>query len=157
MDVAAVARKAAFAMAAPGFFSPPSVTPSKAKRRFTLEQANRTLPYVSRVVGDIVKAHKQATDLQSKLETLRPGRTYDNTERDLGRVCERLQVLVEELTSVGCELKDYQIGLVDFFGRHQGRDVCLCWRLGEARVNYWHELHTGFAGRQPVSILDERD
>lgn len=144
-------------MPAPQFFSPPSVTPSKVKKRFTLDQANRTLPFVSRVVGDIVKAHKHAIDLQTKMETLRPGRTYDNAERDLGLVCERLQVLVDELNTVGCELKDYQMGLVDYVGRHQSRDVYLCWKLGEARINYWHELHTGFAGRQPVSILDERD
>jgi hypothetical protein len=144
-------------MAAPQFFSPASVTPSKAKRRFTLEQANRTLPYVSRIVSDIVKSHQTATDHQAKLETLRPGRAYDATERELGKACVRLQALVEELLDVGCELKDYQTGLVDFFGRHQGRDVYLCWKLGESRINYWHELHTGFAGRQPVSILDERE
>lgn len=144
-------------MAAPQFSSPPSVTPSRAKRRFTLEQANRTLPYVSRVVSDIAKAHKTATELQSRMETMRPGRAYDHAERDLGRVCVRLQGLVEELNDVGCELKDYQMGLVDFVGRHQARDVYLCWRLGEARINYWHELHTGFAGRQPISILDERE
>ena len=47
------------------------------------------------------------------------------------------------------------MGLVDFIGRHQGRDVYLCWKLGEAAIAYWHELQTGFAGRQPVSSLQE--
>ena len=98
-------------------------------------------------VSLVVCAHNEAAAIGAKLENA--------LALDWPR--ERLQVLVEELTTVGCELKDYQMGLVDYVGRHQGRDVYLCWRLGEARVNYWHELHTGFAGRQPVSILDERE
>ena len=144
-------------MAAPQFTTPPSVKPSRVKKRFTLDQANRALPYVSRVVSDIVKAHEKATGLQVKLETLRTTRAQDNAERELVAVMDRLQVLVDELHGVGCELKDYQTGLVDFIGRHQGRDIYLCWRLGEARIGYWHEMQSGFAGRQPVSILDERD
>ena len=63
--------------------------------------------------------------------------------------------LVEEINQVGCELKDCSIGLIDYLSRHQGRDIYLCWKLGEERVNYWHELHSGFAGRQPVSVLQE--
>ena len=144
-------------MAAPQFFTPPSVKPSRTKKRFTLEQANRALPYVSRVVTDIVKAHEAATRLQTKLEGLRSGRTNEVAERELVGWLDRLQTLVDELHGVGCELKDYQTGLVDFVGRHQGRDVYLCWRLGEARIAYWHELQSGFAGRQPVSILEERE
>lgn len=143
-------------MAAPQFFSAPTVAPSRPKKRFTLDQANRTLPYVTRVVNDIVRAHHAAAEVQARLDALRPGRQYDLVERELGHVLERLHTLTGELTQVGCELKDFESGLVDFVGRHQGRDVYLCWRLGESRVNYWHELHTGFAGRQPVSILDER-
>lgn len=144
-------------MAAPQSFIPPSVKPSRTHKRFTLEQANRALAFVSRVVADIVRVHKQVTDLQGKLETGRSSKAQELSERELASALDRLQAFVDELHTVGCELKDYQMGLVDFVGRHQGRDIYLCWRLGENRINYWHELHTGFAGRQPVSILDERD
>jgi hypothetical protein len=144
-------------MAAPQFFTPPSVKPSRSKKRFSLEQANRAIPYVSRIVSDVVKAHAAATSLQAKLETIRSGKPGDTSEREVAGVLERLQSLVEELHRVGCELKDYQTGLVDFIGRHQGRDVYLCWKLGEARIAYWHEIKSGFAGRQPVSILEERE
>ena len=78
-------------------------------------------------------------------------------EQELELKLDRLQALVEELGEVGCELKDYQMGLVDFIGRHKGRDVYLCWKLGESKVNYWHELQTGFNGRQPVNTLDEKE
>jgi len=66
-----------------------------------------------------------------------------------------LEDYVDELTDVGCELKDYQIGLIDFVGRHQRRDVYLCWKLGEERIGYWHEMNAGYAGRQPISTLQE--
>ena len=47
------------------------------------------------------------------------------------------------------------MGLIDFTGRHKGRDVCLCWKLGEETVGYWHEMDAGFAGRQPIATLRE--
>src|SRR5262249_8425800 len=144
-------------MAGPQFFTPPSVTPSRPKRRFTLEQANKTLPLVSRIVSDIVKAHEVATSLQAKIEAASPSSDQQQAETELEQKLDRLQTLVDELSEVGCELKDYQTGLVDFVGRHQGRDVYLCWKLGEGTIGYWHELQTGFAGRQPVSVLDERE
>jgi hypothetical protein len=142
-------------MAGPQFFTPPGVTPSRPKRRFTLAQANKSLPLVRRIVQDIVKMHQRATILQASLELPSPIKQRNTAEEELEAALERLQDLVDELSGVGCELKDYQMGLVDFIGRHQGRDVYLCWKLGEAAIAYWHELQTGFAGRQPVSSLQE--
>jgi hypothetical protein len=46
------------------------------------------------------------------------------------------------------ELKDLQMGLIDFYHEREGRIVYLCWRLGEPEVLFWHDLDTGFAGRQ---------
>ena len=69
----------------------------------------------------------------------------------------RLEDYVNELTEVGCELKDYQVGLIDFTGHHKGHDVCLCWKLGEDEVGFWHEPEAGFAGRQPVATLRETE
>ena len=143
-------------MAAPQFFVPPRVSPSKAKRRFTVEQANKALPLVSRIAADIVRVHKNATHVQSQIEKLGTGSKERSTlETEQERTLERLQNLVNELSEVGCQIKDFQIGLIDFTGRHAGRDVCLCWKLGEARIEFWHELDAGFAGRQPVSSLEE--
>ena len=142
-------------MAGPQFFTPPIVTPSKSKKRFTLAQANKTLPLVSRIAADIVAVHQAASTLQGRLETIKSSKEQNKTEKELESKLDRLQTLVDELSEVGCELKDYQTGLVDFMGRHQGRDVCLCWKLGEAKIGFWHELQTGFAGRKPVSELGE--
>lgn len=50
----------------------------------------------------------------------------------------------------GCELKDLDAGLVDFPHHRDGQIVFLCWKRGEARIEYWHDLESGFAGRQPL-------
>jgi hypothetical protein len=59
-------------MAAPQFSAPDSVRPSRPKRRFTIDQANRSLPLVQRVVGDIVKTHALAMKLQHEIERQQP-------------------------------------------------------------------------------------
>jgi hypothetical protein len=142
-------------MAGPSSFVPPKVAPSRTKRRFTLEQANRSLPLVGRIVRDIVAAHQKITVLQGRANG---AAARDKTmQKELEGAVDRLQGFVDELTEVGVELKDYQTGLVDFIGRHRGRDVYLCWKLGETKVAYWHELQSGIAGRQPVATLDESE
>ena len=138
--------------------SPRRVAPARPTRRFTLIQANRALPLVSRIVADVVRTHDRAMALQARQDP-KPGgdkAAPPAAHAELDAAMDRLQDYVAELAEVGCELKDYRTGLVDFVGRHQGRDVLLCWRLGEACVGYWHELNAGFAGRVPVSVLDER-
>jgi hypothetical protein len=145
-------------MAGPQFSVPPRVTPSRPKRRFTLAEANRTLPLVCRIVSDITREHQKVTGLQEQLQHLSASaKARPQVEKDLEAGSERVSSLVEELTQIGCQIKDLQTGLVDFIGRHQGRDVCLCWKLGEAQVAHWHELDAGAAGRQPVSTLREGD
>ncbi|HEV8291852.1 MAG TPA: DUF2203 domain-containing protein [Tepidisphaeraceae bacterium] len=139
-------------MAAPQF-STSGTKPSKTRRRFTLEQANKALPLVTRIVRDIVNTHERATQLQAKLEESTGRET--TLQAQLDAALEQLQDYVDELGSIGVELKDYESGLIDFPGRHQGRDVYLCWKLGEEKVGHWHELHSGYAGRQSTSTLEE--
>jgi len=141
-------------MAGPQFITPKSVSPSRSAKRFKLAEANRSLPLVRRIVSDIVKTHDQITTLQTNLESAK-AKDQPALQTSIDRAVEHLQNYVEELHEVGCDLKDYQIGLVDFLGRHRGHDVCLCWKLGEEKIGFWHEIQTGVAGRQPVSVLEE--
>ncbi len=126
---------------------------SRQGRHFTIEQANRSLPLVRRIVRDIVNAHERAMQLQGRLEELTANQSTSPLQAQLDEAMEQLQAYVSELNDVGVELKDYEAGLIDFLARHQGRDVYLCWRLGEETIAYWHELHAGFAGRQPISTM----
>jgi len=125
-------------------------------RRFTLEQANSALPLVRRIVADIVQAHAVASERRDALERSSGTKESAAAQQALEMAIERLEDLVDELEDVGAELKDYQTGLIDFVGRHDGRDVYLCWKLGEDTITHWHELDAGFAGRKPVALLHEK-
>ena len=125
------------------------------QKYFTLAEAERALPLVRRVVTDVVRTHEEATELHGQLEVRQSVAVRDDLQNRLELAVDRLGDLIDELKTIGCELKDYRTGLIDFVGKHQGRDIYLCWRLGEPRIEHWHELHTGFAGRQPISLLSE--
>jgi hypothetical protein len=58
--------------------------------------------------------------------------------------------LVEEVQGLGVEVKDLSMGLVDFLALREGRDVYLCWRVGESRIDWWHTLEGGFSARQKL-------
>jgi hypothetical protein len=62
----------------------------------------------------------------------------------------RLDALVRRIQATGAILKDINLGLLDFLSKRDGREVYLCWRYGEDRIEFWHELHTGYSGRQPL-------
>lgn len=141
-------------MAGPQFATPEPVFSSRARRHFTLQQANRALPLVRRVVSDIVQTRELATQLQSRLEGA-SGKEHERIQNELDLAIDKLHTYLDELTEIGVELKDFQTGLVDFIGRHQGREVYLCWKLGEEAIGFFHELNAGFAGRTPVSMLQE--
>lgn len=141
-------------MAGQQFLTPRRVVPSRQIKRFTLSQANSTLPLVRRIVDDLVKTYEQISRLQSR-QIDAPAKDQDDLQKQLDRAKDKLQGYADELHDVGCEMKDLRIGLVDFVGCHQGRDVCLCWKLGEDTIAYWHEQQAGFAGRQPISTLQE--
>ena len=146
-------------MAGPQFSTSGPAHAARPKRRFTLELANRSLPLVKRIVSDIVHTHADAAKARQELERQPAngkGRPAQEAQARLEAALTRLEDYLDELSEVGCELKDFQMGLIDFVGRHQGRDVCLCWKLGEEKVTHWHELDAGYSGRQPVSKLEER-
>ncbi|HEY4303408.1 MAG TPA: DUF2203 domain-containing protein [Gemmatimonadaceae bacterium] len=127
-------------------------------QHFTVEQANRTLPLVRRVVEDIVDQHRRwretILELDLVSQSARPEEQAARVEelvrqaRDLSRELEAYQ---RELRELGIQLKDSRLGLVDFPSEIGGRKVLLCWRLGEPEVQFWHEANAGYAGRQPLS------
>ncbi len=57
------------------------------------------------------------------------------------------------LEKIGCILRDVDIGLIDFLSLHRGKEICLCYRIDEDRIAYWHELYDSFEGRRPLKEL----
>jgi hypothetical protein len=127
-------------------------------QRFTVEQANRTLPLVRRIVEDIVDQHRRWRETIVELDLVTQTVPLDDQAqraeeltrkaRDLSR---ELEVYQRELRGLGIQLKDPRLGLIDFPSEIDGRTVLLCWRLGEPEVQFWHEANAGYAGRQPLS------
>jgi hypothetical protein len=124
---------------------------------FTVEQANRTLPLVRKIVDDVVRQHRRWRDAILELElpvsaahaNHPPGR-IEQIEREAQQLARELDGYQRELEALGIQLKDRRLGLVDFPSEIDGRRVLLCWRHGEPDVQYWHEVDSGYAGRQPL-------
>jgi len=132
----------------------PALLPAaETRRHFTIAQARRTLVYVRPIVRDIREAYRSAVALQHRLEYPLPDEDLDQLRVQYEALMERLNRFVDELHEVGAELKDYDLGLVDFPAEHDGREICLCWKYGETDVEAWHETDAGFSGRQPLTAL----
>lgn len=61
-----------------------------------------------------------------------------------------LRSAIAEIEGVGAMVKDLDIGLIDFLSIYRGREVCLCWKLGEDRIRFWHGTEEGFKGRKAI-------
>ena len=125
-------------------------------RHFTVEQANATLPLVRRIVQDIVTQFRLWNEKMNEIDLVAAsGRAADNDiasrlEAEAQVLAREIEGFRRELADLGIEMKDPGIGLIDFPSTMGSRPIYLCWRLGESEVGYWHEIHAGYAGRQPL-------
>ncbi len=127
-------------------------------RYFTLEEANQALPYVRRIVTDVVEAYERWRDGVRDYEVLAANSRSDEGETEqqvalrteVDTIARQINAYLEELNKVGCVFKGFDGGLVDFYCRLTDRDICLCWKLGEPEIRYWHEIDGGFAGRKEL-------
>jgi len=127
---------------------------------FTVEEANRTLPLVSRIVEDLVREHKMWEDKVREFELATVGSSPDHPDAtaellqmEAQRLATDIEGFVAELNDLGVICKGMGTGLVDFRGQIEARDVFYCWKLGEPSVLYWHEVDAGFVGRQRLNPL----
>jgi hypothetical protein len=140
--------------------APAKPTAAKKRKYFTVEEANKALPLVRMIVGDIVRQDRVVEDLQERLSALtRERRRPSNdlyaeelaqSQAELESEEAKLTTYLDELKRLGVEFKGAD-GLVDFYSIIDGREVFLCWRLGEPEVSFWHDLDAGFAGRQALN------
>ena len=116
------------------------------------------MPLVKRVVADITTLFPKWRDLVYRYELVaadaRPewGESQEQVglRTDIEAVARDINGFLEELEQIGCVFKGFEAGLVDFYGKLDGRDILWCWKIGEDSITHWHELDAGFAGRQPV-------
>lgn len=117
---------------------------------FTQDRANALLPTLTESLHRIRQAREV---ILGGAEHIRRSATLDGGGQVSQEYWDALQVMrkqLEWLAEQGIILRDADSGLVDFPSRREGRDVFLCWKLGEDRVVYWHPPETGFSGRRPL-------
>ncbi len=124
---------------------------------FTVEEADRTLPLVSRIVTDLIALHPEWRAAVAAFEAAQAHVTaVAETDEartlrlEAGRLAGEIEACLDELEQVGCIFKGFEAGLIDFPTFHEDRVVYLCWQLGEPHLTHWHELDAGFAGRRPL-------
>jgi hypothetical protein len=127
---------------------------------YTVEEANRTLPLVRRIVDDIVQSYARWQQAVGEFEIVSanvradvPDERAIALQAEAQRLAADIASFVRELEQLGVQFKGYDLGLVDFPSLMGDRTVYLCWRAGETDVRYWHEIDGGFAGRQPIEPL----
>ncbi len=130
-------------------------------RFFTLQQAEQVLPQVAEAIRQAVSLkaeyQKAETDWQSFSHRIA---AMGGVRVDRARLQEQknrreqaaaaLKQAIEKVHEFGCLVKDLDIGLIDFPTLFQGEEVYLCWKLGEAGIQFWHGVNEGFRGRKPI-------
>ena len=117
---------------------------------YSVDEANALVPKLKPVLERIRKT--QVTLAQDKTVAAMREKAAQNggglPGRHLSELTKTLDRDLRQLQEWGIVLRDPSIGLIDFFHQREGETVFLCWKLGEARVEWWHPLETGIAGRQ---------
>lgn len=130
-------------------------------KTFTLDEAQSLLPVLESLLRTAIKAKTVLDDFDAELQALHH-RVFLNGGMFLdivplaGRKGERARAeqqakdALAEIDSIGVQVKDLSIGLLDFPCEVEGKIVLLCWKLGEKAITHWHGVHEGFAGRKPI-------
>ena len=122
---------------------------------FSVEEANALLPTVQGIVGAIQRTYAKLLSFRDAAMHAAEGAELGGGGMAEGAVYINLLAKIGErageLEALGVQLKDYERGLIDFPSMRDGRVVLLCWQIGEGdEVSWWHDVDTGFAGRQPL-------
>lgn len=123
------------------------------QRYFTKEQANQLLEVLQPLVHEMMQAAQILLSHHPEMAPMLEKAINNGGLRKPGPALEaslKIQDMATQIKSYDVLIKDVQNGLIDFPSKREGRIVLLCWRYGEAEVAYWHEIDTGFAGRQPL-------
>ena len=130
-------------------------------RYFTLPQAQRALPEEERHLRQALFHKSESQEAQEHMDRttqhvrfsggarINPGEIYaQRARRDTSIAA--LKEALEEIEDAGAVVKDLDIGFLDFMTRYRDQDVCLCWKLGEDQIRFWHGDQEGFRGRKPI-------
>ena len=130
-----------------------------APRRFTLDEAESLLPRLTTLMLDVRERKQEHDRFQERVWQFERKMGSDGhlveaqlneARQEMEKAAAQVNSLIEKVEALGCEVKDIDQGLVDFRTEMEGREVYLCWKLGEPNIGWWHDMETGFAGRRAL-------
>lgn len=121
-------------------------------RHFTVEEANAALRWVRPRIEELRTARDRLGDREAHeaMGEAAPSNGGGSHGRTISEGFLDVRRLLGEISAAGIVLRDLDRGLVDFPSLREDREVYLCWQLGEAGVEFWHDLDSGFGGREPL-------
>lgn len=134
------------------------------ERTFTLSEAQSLLPILESLLRSAIDGKKLIEQVDAELQEV-AHRVFLNggmllqvvplarRKAERQKALQRVKDAVAEIHATGVQVKDLDIGLLDFPCVVEGEVVLLCWKLGEKDISHWHNTTEGFAGRKPI---DER-
>lgn len=136
-------------------------------RIFTLDEAQSLLPVLESLLRTAINGKKLMEEVDGEMQALSQrifinGGTHVDVvttarrKAERGRAEQRAKDALAEIDSIGVQVKDLEIGLLDFPCEVEGGIVLLCWKMGETSITHWHGTAEGFAGRKPIDERIER-
>lgn len=121
---------------------------------FTPSEANSILPEVRSILDQLLERKNNVVTARMELDRLPTEGNLEQAEQ----IRAKIQALIAEiergvtsLEEMGCIVRHIDEGIVDFPAMRFGEQVYLCWRVGEPTVSFWHDMNSGFAGRQQIT------
>jgi hypothetical protein len=130
-------------------------------RTFTLDEAHSLLPILESLLRTALHAKKLMEEIDAEVQALHHriflngGMFLDivplaRRKAERAKSEQRIKDALAEIDSIGVQVKDLDIGLLDFPCEVEGQTILLCWKLGEKSITHWHGVQEGFAGRKPI-------
>jgi len=132
-----------------------------AQRTFTLQEAQVLLPILKSLLRQAIEGKKLIETIDVEFQELAQRiflsggllveigeMAMRRAERD--KTAQRIKDVVAEIDATGVQVKDLDLGLLDFPCVVDGKTILLCWKMGEEKITHWHDLEEGYAGRKPI-------
>ncbi len=123
---------------------------------FTLAEANEALKVIRPLMDEVMQIRERILDNQPEIWAVVEKSAGNGGNPTLSKMVvefEKFDALLHQILDTGAQIKDINIGLLDFSAIKDGREVYLCWQHGEGDIAFWHEVDAGYAGRQPIALF----
>jgi len=124
---------------------------------YTLEAARAALPQVKTLMAQVQEARVEILRLRPDMWPVLQKAAGNGGNVAAGQILSHFHKMeegVKGILGMGILVKDLDTGLVDFLSVRKGREVYLCWQYGEEDLTFWHDINTGYQGRQPIDPRD---